>query len=135
MNNKINLIIVYTMRKIQLAGAIMIASLIITSCKNESKESELDKESTSIPRTEVAASTEIITDTVTNSEGIQLITNFDNEKGTLTIDLSGEKIEMIQDTTASGVKAHNDNYEYTNWHGETELKKDGKVIFFTKDKE
>ena len=113
----------------------MIAALIISSCKNESKESNLDKESINVPSTEVTSSAEIITDTVTNSEGIQLITNFNNEKGTLTIDLSGEKIEMVQDTTASGVKAHNDKYEYTNWHGETELKKDGKVIFFTKDKE
>ncbi|MCC9070204.1 hypothetical protein LNQ49_01115 [Flavobacterium sp. F-65] len=123
------------MRKVKLAGAIMIAALAISSCKNDSKETKLDKDSTSIESTEAITSAEIITDTVTNSEGIQLITNFDNEKGTLTIDLSGEKIEMVQDTTASGVKAHNDKYEYTNWHGETQLKKDGKVIFFTKDKE
>lgn len=123
------------MRKVQLAGAIMFAALIISSCKNESKDTVVEKDSTSLSTVEPIQSEEIITDTVTNSEGIQLITNFNNEKGTLTIDLSGEKIEMVQDTTASGVKAHNDKYEYTNWHGETELKKDGKVIFFTKDKE
>lgn len=123
------------MRKVQLAGAIMFASLIITSCKNESKETVADKDSTTLTTIEPAPLEEIITDTVTNSEGIQLITNFNNAKGTLTIDLSGEKIEMVQDTMASGVKAHNDKYEYTNWHGETELKKDGKVVFFTKGKE
>lgn len=123
------------MRKFILAGAIIIATLTISSCKNESKDAVLDKDATALPSTEPTPSGEIITDTVTNSEGIKLITNFNNEKGTLIIDFSGEKIEMVQDTTASGVRAHNDKYEYTNWHGETELKKDGKSIFFSKDKE
>jgi membrane-bound inhibitor of C-type lysozyme len=33
---------------------------------------------------------------------------------------------------ASGIKYANDEYEYSEWHGEIELKKDNKTIFKTK---
>jgi membrane-bound inhibitor of C-type lysozyme len=54
---------------------------------------------------------------------------FNNTRNTATFILKGETIEMKQDTMASGIKYSNSNYEFTEWHGEIELKKDGKIVF------
>ena len=77
----------------------------------------------------------IITASATDKTGVKLDMVFNNAKGTATFTLKGETIELKQDTMGSGVKYSNEKYEYTEWHGRIELKKEGKSIFLENEKQ
>lgn len=110
--------------------------LAASSCSNSPKTTEVKTTvDSTITSSTVGGQTNadtLVIDTTINAEGIKLISRFDNSKGLATLDLNGEKIDLVQDTMASGVQYHNEHYVYSNWHGETELKKDGKVVFKSK---
>jgi membrane-bound inhibitor of C-type lysozyme len=72
---------------------------------------------------------DMVTATVTDTSGARLDMTFNNTKGTAAFKLNGETIEMKQDTMGSGIKYSNEKYEFTEWHGRIELKKEGKTIF------
>ncbi len=74
-------------------------------------------------------SNEIVHSRVTDENGVALKMAFNNANGTAIIYFRGETIEVKQDTTASGIHYSNQHYDYREWHGEIELKKDGKVVF------
>jgi membrane-bound inhibitor of C-type lysozyme len=110
--------------------------LAVSSCSNSQKTTEVkttvDSTITSSTIDGQTKADTLVIDTTINAEGTKLISRFDNSKGLATLDLNGEKIDLVQDTMASGVQYHNEHYVYSNWHGETELKKDGKVVFKSK---
>lgn len=71
----------------------------------------------------------IIRDTVTNRQGVKLVMAYDNTNLTATFRLDGKEIHLKQDTTASGIKYSNAEYEYTEHQGKMTLKKGDKIIF------
>jgi uncharacterized protein YggE len=71
----------------------------------------------------------IVTSSVITQNGDRLDMSFNNTRNTATFVFKGDLIEMKQDTTASGIRYSNPRYEFTEWHGEIQLKEDGKVIF------
>lgn len=115
---------------------IIVASIAVTSCQQK-KNNETEKTKNQMDSTEQVAEKQtedkIVTSSVTNNEGVKLDMTFNNTKGTAVFKLNGETIEMKQDTMGSGVKYSNEKYEYSEWHGQIELKKDGKTIFKNTD--
>lgn len=91
--------------------------------KKDSSGTEIKSEGTSLEKNVIVSSTTI------NKDGISLKYTFNNSNGTCVLELNGETIELKQERTASGIKYSNEHFIYTNWHGETSLSKDGKVIF------
>ena len=75
---------------------------------------------------------QLVRASVTNADGIKLDMIYNNSRHTATFRRNGQTIELKQDTTASGIKYSNREYEYREWHGEMTLKKDGKIIFVNK---
>ena len=69
---------------------------------------------------------------ITNNKGVTLTMLFNKPKGTATVTLNGETIEMKQDTVASGIKYSNAEYEFTEWHSDITLKKNRIIIFVHK---
>lgn len=119
-----------------LSFAAIAVTMAVSSCsspqKNEEVKTTIDTTITSMTTKGQTNADTLVIDTTINSDGKKLISKFDNAKGLATLDFNGEKIDLVQDTMASGVKYHNEHYVYTNWHGETELTKDGKVVFKSK---
>lgn len=75
---------------------------------------------------------EVVTDTLKSYDGKILIANFNNITGIFKFTLEGKTIIMKQIRSGSGVRAKNARYEYTNWQGQTIIKKNNEVIFQTK---
>lgn len=71
----------------------------------------------------------IVTATVTNAAGEQLDLAFNNTRGTVDIVFKGGKINLKQDTMASGIRYSNPEYVYSEWHGQIALLKAGDTIF------
>ena len=61
--------------------------------------------------------------------GDTLKLTFNNQAGTCSLELDSIKTELKQDTMASGIRYSNEHYRYSEWHGHTELQKDGQTIF------
>ncbi|MBD8389362.1 MliC family protein [Dysgonomonas sp. BGC7] len=113
------------MKKVFLVFCVILISL--TSCNHSRSNNE------KVSQKEVVGQKpdEIKQGVETNQKGDNLEYTFNNTKNTATFIFNGEKIEMEADNTkASGANYKNDNYSYTNWQGITELKKDGKTIFY-----
>ncbi len=79
-----------------------------------------------------ATSDQIVQSSVTNQDGIRLDMTYNNTQRTARFIFKGESIDLKQDTTASGIKYSNAHFEFSEWHGEVTLKKDGEVIFTNK---
>ncbi|RRB02650.1 MliC family protein [Larkinella rosea] len=104
----------------------LLISMVASSCQKKEKTSE---QTTSSAVTTAPQADEIIRDTVTNQNGVQLVMAFNNTKQTATLVWQGETLELKQDRMASGIKYRNPAYELTEHQGELTLKKDGKVVF------
>ena len=114
------------MKKLLLAITV-VTSLAVTSCiEKKNNEAEKTTKQTGLKQT---AEDKIVTSTITNNEGDRLDITFNNTKKTATLIFKGDTIELKQDTMGSGVKYSNKIYVFSDWHGQTELKKDGKSIF------
>lgn len=74
---------------------------------------------------------DIVKSMVKDKAGKELGMTFNNTKGIATFTFNGEVLDLKQDTTASGIKYSNKDYEYTEHQGNIELKKDGAVVFST----
>jgi len=112
---------------------LFVASLLIfSSCQNRKSNSESGKDSS---KSELQSDDSllkkaaIVSSTTTNKDGITLKYTFNNSEGTCVLELNGEIIKLKQERMASGIKYSNEHFIYTNWHGETNLFKDGKLIF------
>jgi len=112
---------------------LFVASLLFfSSCQNRKSNNKTSRSSSGTelkPEESSLKSNEIISSTTTNKDGISLKYTFNNSDGTCILELNGEIIELKQERMASGIKYSNEHFIYTNWHGETNLFKDGKLIF------
>ena len=120
------------MKKIILAISVVL-SITVTSCQ-QTKNNDAEKTTSPTVTTEQKAASptiedKIVSSSITNKEGVKLDMVFNNTKKTATLVFKGETIELKQDTMGSGVKYSNDKYLFSDWHGQTELKKKGKTIF------
>ena len=75
---------------------------------------------------------DIVSKTLTDKEGKQLNLKFNNTRGIATFDFEGQKLELTQDTVASGIKYSNKDFVYTEHQGNIDLTKDGKTVFSIK---
>jgi len=114
-----------------LAFLVMISLILVSCSRNKSNEGQAGGRSDTTVQSSAPkpVTDEIVTSSVTNKDGIKLDMIYNNTKRTATFKLNGETIEMKQDTTASGIRYSNKNYLYSEWHGQIELKKDGKTIY------
>ncbi|MDR1864237.1 MAG: MliC family protein [Bacteroidales bacterium] len=107
----------------------LVTGLILSSCGENGKKERMRPAPAEISSSIDSEGNEIVDSKVTNKKGETLSMRFNNTKGTATFLIDGATIEMTTDSAASGVRYSNDHYEFTEWHGEITLKKDGKVIF------
>ncbi|HEY4195735.1 MAG TPA: hypothetical protein VGM63_09385 [Mucilaginibacter sp.] len=119
------------MSKIKLVWVCLIICTIVYGCvQNRSAKTGHQKEVIKEPKAFTTNDIpEMVRDTTTGNNGQVLISEFNNRTGIFKFQLNRERIEMMQDTTASGVRAHNEHYQFWSWHNNIEIKKDGKVIF------
>jgi membrane-bound inhibitor of C-type lysozyme len=106
--------------------------LFFSSCHDRKLNNKTEKSSSGTELKSEESSlknNEIISSTTTNKDGITLKYSFNNSEGTCILELNGELIKLKQERMASGIKYSNGHFIYTNWHGETNLFKDGKLIF------
>ena len=103
----------------------MLTSLILTSCKDTSKQESTEA------KTETVATTadEIVKSTLIDKNGKKLEMSFNNTKDVATLNFNGETLEMKGQETASGIFYKNDHYELQGKGENVELKKDGKTVF------
>ena len=107
--------------------ALVAVAVTLTACNNTGKQ--LDGQTPVQQEETMQPVDEIISDSVTNESGQKLNMLFNNSKGTAILTFEGENIELKQDTMASGIKYSNNDYEFTEWHGEIVLKKSGNIVF------
>ena len=111
---------------------IVVALLLFGACQNRdssrSKGAIVSGEET-IGDSSAVMNSEMVISSITNKEGITLKQMFNNSTGTCILEFNGERIELRQERTASGIRYSNEHFTYTNWHGETHLYKDGSLIF------
>lgn len=106
------------------------AALVLNACKDKAK----DKigETIATERTDNPTD-EVVTNTLTSNDGKELKMNFNNTKGTATLNFQGETIEMNAERAASGIWYKNDHYELRGKGNDIQLTKDGNVVFEHKD--
>lgn len=102
--------------------------LIMVSCNG--RQSDKSKASDQVPAISSQGNeNNIVYDSVTNGEGKTLYMTFNKTHGTATFVFEGDTITLQQDTMGSGIKYSNDLYQFTEWHGNGELKKDTATVF------
>lgn len=116
------------MKKTVFTMAILMGALLM-SCNNNRNRSAIEEVDVIEPDVNVTPDENIVNTTVRDNNGNTLVLTFDNLRGTATATLNGEAIQMTRDTTASGIRMHNDNYTYEEWQGHIVLAKDGDVVF------
>lgn len=123
------------MKKIILAlSVIAVMGMSCTGNKKTENGTVAIQEEINAPVADAPDSSDIISGVMVNDKGDRLEYMFDNSENTAIFVLNGEKMAMVLDTTmASGSNYKNDNYTYTEWQGITEVKKDGKTVFYKKD--
>lgn len=108
----------------------MLTALFFTSCKETPKQ-----ENNQATKTDTVEKTvdEIVTSSLTDTDGNKLEMSFNNTKDIVTVNFKGETIEMARQKSASGIWYKNDHYELLGKGNDIDLIKDGKVIFTHKD--
>lgn len=105
--------------------------LLLLACTGSRKNQNQDKNSERFGtiQADTIPQKNVVTATISNSEGVSLTLKFDKARKTCEIEFDGEKAELTQQRMASGIKYSNDHYVYTEWHGEIRLYKDRKLVF------
>lgn len=115
-----------------IAGAMVFA----VSCKKETNKVETNNNTTitvdSANAKGEAKTFDVSVAKVTNKNGQTLETTFNPEKENVTIVFMKDTMVLKQQPSASGIRYSDKNYEYCEWQGEVELKKNGKTIFMHK---
>ncbi|MDR1461301.1 MAG: MliC family protein [Campylobacteraceae bacterium] len=94
------------------AGLISIAIFIFAGCEKTQKDESIESVR------------------ITDSEGATLHIVFYNAQNVANITLPDNSTVLLNGVEmASGIKYANDEYEYSEWHGNIELKKGDEVIF------
>ncbi len=112
---------------------IVIAAALLCSCQsNKTKEkskSEDNNEKLSQRRIVSETQKNIVYTRITNWQGELLEIIFDNAKNEALLMFKGEEIKLKGEKMASGIKYSNNQYIFTQWKDDIELKKDGKTVF------
>lgn len=112
------------MKKLQLIPVVI---LLLASCKTQENKTT---EGTPSPTNTTVSSTAIVyTDSAVDKNGTKLYMAFDTAKSTVSLDFKGEKMELAQQPSGSGIRYAGNGYEYEEWQGEIKLRKDGNVVF------
>lgn len=105
-------------------------AFVFVSCRRAQPGHETAKKEDVVSEAETPAlHPEIIISTIISTDGDTLRQMFNNADQTCELELRGERIDLKQQRMASGIKYSNEHYVYTNWHGQTRLYKDEKLIF------
>lgn len=113
----------------------VLSGLLLVACGQKNKNETIKTEetvTTAAPLTPASSADDIVTTSVTDSDGNTLKMEYNNTRGRAMLTLNDEIIDMVQDTTASGVRMHNTDYDYEEWQGHIVLKKNGQVVFDNK---
>lgn len=108
----------------------MLSALIFTSCKDATKEENIETSTTEVVE---ATPDDIVTSTSIDKDGKKLDMSFNNTKGSATLNFEGETIELAQQRSGSGIWYTNETYELRGKGNDITLSKDGKVVFDHKD--
>ncbi|TXE07352.1 lysozyme inhibitor [Gelidibacter salicanalis] len=108
----------------------MLATLMITSCKDNAKQNNVDATTTE-PTT--MATDSPVTISKTDNDDNTLEMTFDNSKDIATITFNGETAELAGQKPASGIWYKNDVYELRGKGNDVTLSKNGKVVFEHED--
>ncbi|MCY1533107.1 hypothetical protein D9M68_684190 [compost metagenome] len=100
----------------------LLLSLSLSSCDNGNNNQVITKP-------EPVVIDEIVNSTAVNKKGEKLEMSFNNTKNIAQVEWQGEKIELAQQPTASGIRYTNEHYELMGKGELVNLIKDGKVIF------
>ena len=109
---------------------IFVTALVLNACKDKGKDKK--SETITTERTENSMD-DVVTSTLTSKDGKELKMNFNNTKGTATLDFQGETIEMDAEKAASGIWYKNDHYELRGKGNDIQLTRDGTIVFEHKD--
>ncbi len=115
--------------KKQILAAAIVALFLMVSCKNvKNTNSETQ------PATELNADSTSIEnlsdyDECKDVNGKVLKLTFNDDASQVECDFEGTSFVLLNQVTASGARYANEEYELTQWHGITELKKGEEVIF------
>lgn len=109
---------------------VVIVATILTSCKEQVKESNTDSIKT---EKAIATPKEKISQSLTDKDGNTLEMSFDNSKNIVTVKFDDEISELKGQKPASGIWYENDEYELRGKGNNIQLKKDGKIIFEHQD--
>ncbi|MBC9811711.1 MliC family protein [Crocinitomicaceae bacterium CZZ-1] len=96
--------------------------------RGKGEEIELKKDGETV----FSTGDEVVESTATSKEGTELSMVFNNSRGTASLTLNGEVIELTAERAASGIWYTNDTYELRGKGEQIELKKNGKIVFTTK---
>ena len=107
-----------------ISGTIILVALFCASCHTNQQKSPETPQAERLP-----SKTTTINASITNANGETLQMSFDTAAHSAVFVFRGERIALNQELRASGIKYSNEKYEYTEWHGEKTLKKDGQIIF------
>lgn len=106
----------------------MLVAILFTSCKDNPKQDAIKSENT-----KQRSSSELVTHSLTDTDGNTLKMSFDNAKGTVTLNFKGETIALTSEKPASGIWYKNEDYELRGKGNNIELKKGGVVVFEHQD--
>lgn len=115
-----------------LSGALLISCNSRNNNQTTPAQEIAPASSTNVEVTPSTPADNIVNNSVSDKQGNTLHMSYNNTQGTATMRLNDETITLRQDTTASGVRAHNDEYEYEEWQGHIVLKKNGQIVFDNK---
>ncbi|MBK6732138.1 MAG: MliC family protein [Bacteroidetes bacterium] len=108
----------------------MLTVLFLNSCKETPTQESAENTTSETFKNGVD---DIVTSTFTDKDGKKLELTFNNTKGTATLSLNGETIELVAQKSASGIWYKNENYELRGKGNDIQLTKDGNVIFEHQD--
>jgi len=111
------------MKKVIFILTLFTGMVIYTSCNQKNKVATVEE----VRMTSM--NDKVVRDSVMDGNGNTMYLTFDNPRGMAHIVLRGDTIHLKQDTTASGIRFKNAEYEYEEWQGKITLKKDGRIIF------
>lgn len=107
----------------------VITALLLTSCKEKPKQENVETTTETVEK----VADDIVTTSLTDKDGKTLEMVFNNTKGTASLTLNGETIELVQERSGSGIWYKNDHYELRGKGNDLKLTKNGSLVFEHED--
>lgn len=109
----------------------LLFALLLLGCKqsNDETPAAVLEKTIADPVSAVNKTNAVIDTFLIGNQRDTLFLQFDTIRKSAVLRFNGEPILLQSQPTASGIRYTNADFEYVEWHGESKLKKDGKVIF------